>query len=400
MIGKPAPLAGWLRLLQPIRVPRLSDTELLARLVAFDTTSSRSNLPLVDFVCDYLDGSGARIQRLPSEDGAKANLVVTIGPARGDREGLTLCGHTDVVPAQEPEWESDPFEALDRDGTIVGRGTADMKGFLALAVQALSETEGGTLERPLALLFTYDEEIGTQGARRLVETGGPLEPIPRRTIVGEPTSLSPARYHKGHLRMRICLKGRAAHSGVPHVGRSAIEPAGRVIVALEELRRALESERPQRADDFPEVPFVTLNVGRVEGGVAANVIPDRCEIELGARLLPGMDAGVLVARVTEAVDRVVGEVPREIEIVGESPAAFLDEGSDLWAWLGGESPPGHSSVPFATDAGWLQKLGFECVIWGPGSIEVAHRPNEFVPIADLVGARATLACAVDRWCRR
>jgi len=273
-----------------------------------------------------------------------------------------------------------------------------MKGFLALAVQMLAEADPEKLDQPLALLFTYDEEIGTRGARRLAEAGGPPEPLPRRTIVGEPTSLSPARLHKGHLRLRIVVEGKAAHSGVPHLGRSAIEPAARVVLALEDLRRALEAERPRYADAFPQVPFVTLNLGRISGGVAANVVPDRCEIELGARLFPGMEARDLVARVREAVENAIGDASRTIDVLGESPPALLDERSDLWSWLCEETAAGPLSIPFATDAGWLQRLGFECVIWGPGSIEVAHRANEFVPLADLVSARATLARAVDRWC--
>jgi acetylornithine deacetylase len=172
------------------------------------------------------------------------------------------------------------------------------------------------------------------------------------------------------------------------------------VVGLEELRRALESERPPHAEAFPDVPFVTLNVGRIAGGVAANVIPDRCEIELGARLLPGMETGAFIGRVEEAIRRAAGDTPHRIEVVGESPPAALDDRSDLWQWLmtgphgGGES----RSVPFATDAGWLQRLGFECVIWGPGAIEVAHRANEFVPIDELDRARATLGRAVRRWC--
>ncbi|HET9332482.1 MAG TPA: acetylornithine deacetylase [Gemmatimonadota bacterium] len=390
---------------------RLSDGELLGRLVAFDTTSSNSNLPLVDFLSDYLAGSGARLHRMPSEDGTKANLAAVKGPARADRDGLTLCGHMDVVPAVEPEWTSDPFQAVRSGDTLVGRGTADMKGFLALAVAAFTETDSGSLDRPLALLFTYDEEVGTRGARRLVETGGTPEPLPRRTIVGEPTSLTPARLHKGHLRARISIRGQAAHSGVPHVGLSAIEPAARVVAALAELRRALESEVPVHAAAFPQVPFVTLNVGTIRGGVAANVVPDRCEVELGARLLPGMDTEPLVARIEAAVAGAVGGTPYEIEVVGDSPPALLDETSDLWAWLSAEaareSPArsaeggeGSASVPFATDAGWLQELGYECVIWGPGAIEVAHRPNEFVPLEDLSRARATIGRALERWCLR
>ena len=379
---------------------------LLEHLIAFDTTSSRSNLPLIDFLCDRLDGHGLRIHRMPSEDGEKANLAVVAGPAREDREGLTLCGHTDVVPALEPEWESDPFEAVRRDDAIVGRGTADMKGFLALAVEALLEAGDRRLEHPLALLFTYDEEVGTLGARRLFDSGGPPEQLPRRTIVGEPTSLVAARLHKGHLRARIVFEGRAAHSGLPHLGENAIEPAARVVVSLAELRRALEAERPAGANAFPTVPFVPLNVGRIEGGAAANVVPDRCAIELGARLLPGMESADFLARVREAAARAAGDAPWRLEVVGESPPAMLDEGSDLWVWLRAEAAlparrethPGAESVAFATDAGWLQRLGFDCVVWGPGSIEVAHRPNEFVPLSDLAAARATLARAVDRWC--
>ena len=338
---------------------------------------------------------------MPSGDGDKANLVVVLGPERTDREGLTLCGHSDVVPALEPQWTSDPFHAVQRDGTIVGRGSADMKGFLALAIQALFETDSVSLDRPLALLFTYDEEVGTRGARRLVEAGGPPEPLPRRTIVGEPTSLSPARVHKGHLRARIVVEGKAGHSGLPHVGRSAIEPAARIVVALEDLRRALEAERPAYAEAFPHVPFVTLNVGRIQGGVAANVTPDRCEIDLGARLLPGMDAEAFLSRMADAIRRAAGDAVYQVEVVAESPPAQLDEKSDLFAWLSRESAGAScpSSIPFATDAGWLQRLGFECVVWGPGSIEVAHRANEFVPLEDLERARATLARAVDRWCR-
>lgn len=378
---------------------RLSDTAMLERLVAFDTTSRRSNLPLADFVSDYLDRPGIGIERVWSEDGTKANLVVRAGPEGSEGGGLTLSGHMDVVPAEEPEWRSDPF-ALTRAGeTYVGRGTADMKGFLALAVNRLAGASPMRLRRPLALLFTYDEEVGTLGARRFAEASGEMAPLPGDVIIGEPTSLRVVRLHKGMIRLQLVFRGRAAHSGYPHLGRSAIEPAARAITALAGLRADMESERPAHGEHFPDVPYAALNVGVVSGGSAANVIPDHCAAQIAIRLLPAMSAEEMSERVRAAVARVLPGEPFELTFLGESPAMMLDEGAPLYRDLCGlVGQQSTESVAFATDAGWLQTMGLHCAVFGPGNIEVAHRPNEFLPIEEFERAGRLLDEMVRRRC--
>ncbi len=378
----------------------LDDRALLARLVGFDTTSRESNLPLADFLADYLDRPGVRVARNPSADGAKTNLVVAVGPETDDREGLVLSGHMDVVPAEESDWRSDPFTLTESGDRYVGRGTADMKGFLALAANRLAAADASALRRPLALLFTYDEEVGTLGARRFTETFGPIARLPRHVVIGEPTALRVVRAHKGMVRLRLRFTGRAAHSGYPHLGRSAIEPAARAIVALSVLRRELEAERPPHGDAFPDVPFVALNVGTVAGGSAANVIPDRCEVHLGIRVLPGMTVEDVATRVRAAVAAAVEE-PFALEPVSESPAMLLDPDAPIHrALCEAVGQRGSHSVMFASDAGWLQRAGFESVLFGPGSIEVAHQPNEFLPVGEFRRAGDVLDGLIHRSCAR
>jgi acetylornithine deacetylase len=368
--------------------------------VSFDTTSSASNLPLADFLSDYLDRPGVRITRNPSADGAKTNLIVAAGPETDDRDGLVLSGHMDVVPAREPDWRSDPFTMTDRGDRYVGRGTADMKGFLALAANRLASLESSALRRPLVLLFTYDEEVGTLGARRFTESFADAPRLPRHVVIGEPTELRVVRAHKGMVRYRLAFTGKAAHSGYPHLGRSAIEPAARAIVALAELRRVMETERPPDADAFPAVPFAALNVGVVSGGSAANVVPDRCEAQLGIRLLPGMTAEAMANRVDAAIRAAVDE-PFTLEALSESPAMILDPAAPIHrALCEAMGQRELHSVMFATDAGWLQRAGFECVLFGPGSIEVAHKPNEFLPVGEFRRAGEVLDGLIARSCAR
>jgi acetylornithine deacetylase len=379
--------------------PRLSDAALLERLVGFDTTSTFSNLPLVEFVSDYLDRPGVAVRRLPSPDGTKANLVVTAGPDAGDGGGLTLSGHMDVVPAQEPDWRSDPFHLTRSGDTWVGRGAADMKGFLALAINRLVATDPDRMRRPLALLLTYDEEVGTVGARRFTETADASVTLPLDVVIGEPTELRVVRLHKGMMRLQLDFRGRAAHSGFPHLGRNAIEPAARAIAALAELRVSMERERPAHGEHFPEVPYAALNVGVVEGGSAANVIPDRCTVHLGIRLLPGMKAADMTERVRESVAAALPSEPFALTSVSESPAMILDEDAALHRELSGLVGQHQTeSVAFATDGGWLQRAGYRCVLFGPGDIRVAHRANEFVPMAEMERAGTVLDELIRRRC--
>jgi acetylornithine deacetylase len=393
---------------------RLSDTDLLARLVAFDSTSRNSNLPLADFLCDYLDRPAVRLRRNLSAEGDKVNLIFEVGPAAAGgtaRPGLVLSGHMDVVPAEEAGWESDPFTLTDKGDRYVGRGACDMKGFLAiaanLALEASERSAGGTgqgpwagrrLAHPLALVLTYDEEVGTLGARRLAESCPEARALPASVVIGEPTELRVARAHKGHLRLRITLHGRSAHSGLPHLGVNAIEPAGAVVAALAELRRELEAEAVPHRELFPDVPFVPLTVGTIHGGAAVNVVPDRCTLEVGLRPLPGGDSRQLAERVARVARQAAAPLVPEIEVLGDSPPMLAADDApvlrSLRALVGGEA----IAVSFATDAGWLQRLGMQCVLFGPGSISAAHRPNEFVPKTDLAAARAVLARAVGDLC--
>jgi acetylornithine deacetylase len=354
---------------------------------------------MADFLADYLDRPGVRILRVPSAAGDKANLLVIVGPERHDGRGLMLSGHMDVVPAGESDWRSDPFTLTDAGDTLVARGAADMKGFLALATNRLAALDPRSLNAPLALLFTYDEETGTHGARRFSETWTDRAALPDSVIIGEPTSLGVVRTHKGMLRLGVEFEGRAAHSGYPHLGRSAIEPAARAILALVELQRRMETERPEHADQFPDVPFAAVNVGTVRGGSAANVIPDRCEIDLGIRLLPGMAAEDMVERIRDTVTEAVSGAPFTLEYGSESPAMILGENAEIYRQLTDALGQRDSrSVMFATDAGWLQRMGLQCVLFGPGSIEVAHRANEFIPSVDLVRAGEVLDRVIDRRC--
>ena len=379
----------------------LSDHDLLARLVAFDSTSVHGNREIAEFVSMYLADAGAVIERNATDDGERVNVIARFGPAAtSDRAGLVLCGHLDVVPANEPEWTSDPFELVERDGTYVARGACDMKGFVALAMNVAYETGGRDLTAPLALLLTFDEELGSLGVQHLARTWKPTQPLPRSVIIGEPTSLRVVRMHKGHLTMTITVTGHPAHSGSPHLGDNAIEPAAAIVTALGRLRETLEAERVATSRFFPEVPFAVLNVARIGGGTALNVIPDACAIELGVRLLPGETSLPMIERVRETVAGVVGPERATVAVRNDNPPMLLDTEASIHRELCAEiGQTEELGVSFASDAGVMQRdLDHDCVLFGPGSIEVAHRPNEYVPIDELRRARATVERMVAARC--
>jgi len=367
----------------------LTDSELLSRLVSFDSTSTHSNLPIADFICDYLERPGVEIVRNFNEDRTKTNLVIRLASAESSRpdEGLLLCGHLDVVPADEPDWRSDPFRLSETESTFVGRGACDMKGFVALAVNLFRQASGQSVRRPLALLFTYDEEPGTLGAQHFAKTWHRPFELPRRCVVGEPTELRAVRMHKGHLRMRVTLHGKTAHTGYPHLGVNAIEPAASVISTLSSLRQRWQKQRVATSVYYPQTPYMSLTISLIRGGTAMNVVPDRCQIDFGVRLLPGMEAGPVVEEVRSALEALRDSVRLEFEVTGLSPPLLLDERADFYRLVCSLVDQSEThAVSYATDGGPLQPLGLECVVFGPGSIEVAHKANEFLPKDQFLSA--------------
>ena len=378
----------------------LTDSQLLGKLVAFDSTSEKSNLPIADFICDYLGGSAIEISRNENDDHAKVNLIIRVSGRNDDnRNGLVLSGHMDVVPAAEPQWQSDPFNLLETEESFVGRGVADMKGFLALAINAARRAAGRGLARPLVLILTYDEELGTLGAQHVADTWQAPFPLPQSAIIGEPTSLRVIRMHKGYLKMRIVFHGKSAHSGYPDLGINAIEPAGPVITALSKLARELRNERPENSEYFPETPFVALVQAMISGGTALNIVPDRCELRFGARLLPGMESGPLLTRVETAIRERGGLDGYAFDVISESPPMLTGDDAPihrhLCDMLGQTESFGAS---YATDAGALQRLGLDCVLFGPGTIEVAHRPNESLGKREFAEAARLLERIVADFC--
>ncbi len=374
--------------------------QILENLVGFDTTSHRSTAEIVEFICNLTDRSGIRIARYSDADGSKENLVIAAGPPVDPktRSGLILAGHLDVVPAVEPGWSSDPFRIVDRGDRWVGRGTADMKGFLALAIHRLLELDPEQLAHPLVLLLTRDEEIGSLGAADLVHTTDAKD-WPRAAVVGEPTSLRAVRLHKGHLRLEAVFHGQAAHSGYPQRGRNAIEIAGRAIGALSRLAAELAKERGPHSRHFPETPFVALNLGVIEGGTAVNVIPEYCSLQIGMRPLPGDDSGELATRVEARLAEALGPEDWSLRVDNDSPPLETGEEAaihrSLCRILGQTESHG---VSFASDAGFLAALGIEAVLFGPGSIEVAHRANEFLPKEEMDRAGSVLGRLIFEYC--
>lgn len=371
-------------------VNALSDIDLLARLVAFDTTSRRPNRPLDDFIADYLTAPGVRIERFAAPDEGE-NMLVSIGPECSGGEGLLLCGHVDTVPAEEPEWTSEPRTLVARCGRLVGRGACDMKGFVALAANLLRECRDRALSEPLQLLLTCNEEIGTRGAAAFVDAWPSGRALPTRCLVGEPTSMRVVRGHKGHLSVHLVIHGVAAHSGFPDRGVNAIERAGSVVAALGALRVSLARERNDESRLFPDVPFPVLTVAQIRGGCAINVIPERCEIDVGVRLLPGMSSAVAVNRIREAIGSLLPPAEVECEVMNDTPSFATAASSPLHVELSSlMGQVDECGVGFGTDAGRLARLGLDCVVWGPGDISNAHRADEWMPVDEFSRAATVL----------
>jgi acetylornithine deacetylase len=380
----------------------LSDRDLLARLVAFASVSRVSNRPIADELRNYLDRPGVRITDMAMPGSDKVNLVIESGPPSRDRGGLVLSGHMDVVPAEEANWKSDPFQ-LRYDGVNwYGRGTCDMKASVAMATNLFIESLGAKLTQPLVLILTCDEEVGSLGAQHVAQHWPRDQALPRSVLVGEPTSLRAVRMHKGHLTMKIEVRGKAAHSGSPQLGRNAIEAAIPLLQRLKVLRSNLEMVRVETSRYFSEVPFPVLNLARVHAGDALNVVPASCIIELGLRLLPGQDSKETMQNINAVVvaTKTEEDVEMSLQALNDNPPMLTSDDAPLHralcAMLSQRETHG---VSFASDGGPLRRdLGLDCVLFGPGNIEVAHRANEHVPIAEVARARQTVAALIHQFC--
>jgi len=364
-----------------------SARDLLTTLVGFDTTSRRSNLALIEWVERYLDGLGVNHRRVPNADGTKSNLLATLGPA--EPGGVVLSGHTDVVPVDGQPWSTDPWTVVERDGRLYGRGTCDMKGFLALALAAAPEL-ARTARRPVHLAFSFDEEVGCLGAPLMIEVIRRELPPPALVVVGEPTDMVAVNGHKGIATYKVTVTGRESHSSQTQQGVSAVMAAARLMNALTDLSERLEAE----AD--PASPFTpkgaTLTIGLVNGGTAHNIIARHCEFVFDLRTPPGLKAdavlkdfraqvaamdAALKARAPEA--GVVLEKRTDVPPFAPEPNGVAEAFARRLA--GDNGPP--RVVAFAAEAGQFQEAGFSTVICGPGSIAQAHQPDEYVEVSQM-----------------
>ncbi|GAB4196638.1 MAG: acetylornithine deacetylase [Sandaracinaceae bacterium] len=375
---------------------------LLERIQALIATPSVSavvpeldmpNRPVIDLLANWLDDEGFSVEVLPVRpDGKKANLVATLGRGPG---GLVLSGHTDTVPFDEGKWQSDPFRATERDGFVYGLGSADMKSFFAVAIEAARRFEAEKLREPLIVLATADEECGMSGVRALVAAGRPKA---RHAVIGEPTGLRPIRMHKGVSMESIELLGRSGHSSDPALGRNALEGMRRAMNALVAYREEL-AHRHHRPDLHP--PATTMNLGNIRGGDNPNRICAHCELQYDIRVLPGMDVdqvrGELHARVRAAIEGLdltfTGGALHEPVPPFETPAtaAIVRAAEELTGHAAG-------AVSFGTEAPFLSGMGMSTIVLGPGDIAVAHQPNERIELASLPRAVDVIAQLVERFC--
>lgn len=367
--------------------PTYTPIELLARLVAFDTTSHMSNLGIVAFIEDYLLQHGVTSRRIATADGQKAALFASIGPV--DVSGICLSGHTDVVPVGGQTWTSDPFTLRQADGKLYGRGACDMKGYLACMLAAVPDFKARALKTPIHLAFSYDEEVGCLGVRPIIAEFAKTLPTPRAVLVGEPTNMRVVDAHKGPVRWQVEVTGRAAHSSMSHLGVNAITYGSRLIAELERIEADLKVS--SRNDHFTP-PYASLQVTTLEGGTASNIIPIYCRFGFEVRSLPGVDVDAIEQRLRRyAQTRLIPEMQEiapesgiTITRVNTVPPFFAKQGSlalTLALQLTGQNET--HTVSYATEAGLFQDGGAPSIVCGPGDIAQAHTADEWLAESEI-----------------
>lgn len=359
--------------------------EVLERLIAFDTTSRNSNLALIEWVENYLAGRGIASRRVANADGSKANLHARIGPDAAG--GVVLSGHTDVVPVDGQPWTSDPWTLTERGGKLYGRGVADMKSFLALALAHVDAALAASLKRPILLALSYDEEIGCLGAPAMIDELAALSPKPSAVIVGEPTSMKVISAHKGVRSFVVEVIGREGHSSLPDHGVSAVAEAIKLMNLVLQMSEEARAESHAHFDP----PGPTLTIGRVDGGTATNILARRCMFQWDLRTPTTAQAEALEARFRAAASAldadIKGRAPEGgVTITRRSNTPGLEmapasEAETLARALTGDNDVRAAS--YAAEAGLFQRAGLPAVLCGPGSIEQAHQPDEWIEIAQI-----------------
>ena len=372
-------------------VPSAASRAMIERLIAFKTVSRDSNLGLIEWARDYLQGFGAKTRLTHDASAKKANLFATLGDS--GKPGLILSGHTDVVPVDGQDWDSDPFAASERDGKLFARGSADMKGFIGIVlaqapkfVAALNEKR---LDAPLHYALSYDEEVGCLGVRGLIADLEEQKIRPAGCVVGEPTSMQPIIAHKGTHRFRCAVHGREAHSSYVTHGVNAIEYAARLVVFIRQLADRL-AQLEQRDYGFT-VPYSTLSTGLIQGGIAANVVPKDCVFQFDMRTLPQAKPDALYQEIRRYAEVLAAEMRGidasagiDLQWVSQTVGLAAAESDAIVQWAMQLSKnPSVGKVSYGTEAGLFQKMGVPTVICGPGDIAEAHRPNEFVALDQL-----------------
>lgn len=385
--------------------------ELLSKLVSFDTASEKSNLPVAEFLADYLVNKGFRVELVRNEAGDKANVVAELGPYA---DGLMLCGHLDTLPAGEG-WTRPPFELTREDDKLYGRGTADMKTFIAQAIKASEQFADTELAKRIQLVFTYEEEVGCHGARRLMQFWEQQNvPKPECACIGEPTMFQVCRMHKGYSHLRLIFHGIPGHSSRPDRGVSAITHAAAAIVEIKKLDEELSKVEHETAIFFTGCPYTSIGVGTIKGGEATNQIPARCELALDYRTMPGETTQEVLEKLThlvkeklepamkaEAREKGLDESAVGVEIVEGSFAEplLVPEGTALEKMLLEIAPIKEiGATYYYTDGGIFHKLGIPSLIFGPGDIAQAHKPDEYITEDQLNTGVPILRRLIQNFC--
>jgi acetylornithine deacetylase len=365
-----------------------SAVSILEQIIAFDTTSRESNLQLIAHIQSYLENLGIESRLTYNADQSKANLWATIGPDIAG--GVVLSGHIDVVPVDGQDWSQNPFAMWQADGKLFGRGVVDMKGFVAVALALVPAMLRKPLTIPLHFAFSYDEEVGCVGVRGLIDDVSKNLPMPAAVIVGEPTSMQIIGGHKGSRSFHTTVRGVPAHSSDPRLGANSIMAAARLVTYLEELQQEFVDNAPKDSPFDP--PYTTIDLGKIEGGTANNIIPEFTKVDWGMRILPGDDGPAIEQRVRDFIEReidpglkrVSADAGVDTDLYNVVPPLVPNESSpaeQLIRHLTGLNQSG--VVSFGTEAGLFQEVGMPTVVFGPGSITQAHQPDEFIELSQI-----------------